>query len=98
MNYEIEVIGDSAFVIGFSLSGVKGRTIEGKNLIKYINDLIKDKAKKVIILQDKYYEQLPDRLKNKISLSITPLIIVLGDQKSDDIKFMIKKVFGVELL
>jgi len=98
VNYEIEAIGDSDFVIGFSLSGVKGKNLNEKELIKYLNNLIKEKSKKIIILQDKYYQLLPDRIKNKVSLSISPLVIVLGNKESGDIKFMIKKVFGVDIL
>jgi len=101
VNYEIEVVGDLDFVIGFSLSGIKGKTFSAdkkEELSKYLSNMIKNKEKKLIILQNKLYQLLPDRLKNKISLSITPLVIVLGNKESDDIKFMIRKVFGVDIL
>jgi len=97
--YPIEVIGDDEFCLGFSLAGINNTTnLKGEELAKYINEMVKEKQKKIVIIQNKYYQDLPDRVKLKTLTSIQPLFIVLGEEESGDIKMMVKRVFGVDLL
>ena len=99
MDYVIEVIGDFDIAVGFALAGVN-RLIEkkGKELAKYIEETIKNKEEKIIIIQESYFETLPGKTKVKTLTSIKPLFIVLGKGKSNDLSLMVKRVFGVDLL
>jgi vacuolar-type H+-ATPase subunit F/Vma7 len=97
--YKIEVIGDLDFGLGFSLAGVEDiKSLKGKELAKYIENLIKEKKKKIVLIQNEYFKELPGRVRVKILTSINPLFIVLGEGQSDDLSLMVKRVFGVDLL
>jgi vacuolar-type H+-ATPase subunit F/Vma7 len=93
---ELAVIGGHAFTLGFRLTGIK-KIVE----MKHHDDmqaLLQDKSIGVIITDQETFDQLPDQLKEDVTTSIKPVAVVVSDAPQEELRKMIIRSIGVDLL
>ncbi|MDD5502104.1 MAG: V-type ATP synthase subunit F [Candidatus Thermoplasmatota archaeon] len=92
----IAVIGDSEFVLGFKLAGIKD-TFAGGDVHGAIRKLASEKRFSIIVVRDEDYRKLPQAFREALSESVEPVIIPVGRREQEDIREKIKRAIGVDL-
>lgn len=97
---ELAVIGNSNFITGFRLSGIR-KIYETENIT--IEDAVKEVLKSenigILIMHDDDFNKLTDHLKKILSESIKTTLITLGNSNgnSTNLRDKIKQAVGVDL-
>ncbi len=95
------VIGNSEFVMGFELIGVKSFEAEtGDKLSEIYVKALSDPSIGIIVTNQASLNKVGNTLKKKIINSISPVTVVLSTEEGgqDNIREMIKKAIGIDLL
>ena len=98
---ELAVVGESEFVMGFMLIGIK-RIFEGdtrEKLKDAYTAALNDKSIGIIVTNDKAIDKMEYNFKRIVENSITPVVVVLSTSSSaqENLREMIKKAIGIDL-
>ncbi|MCM2325748.1 MAG: V-type ATP synthase subunit F [Candidatus Woesearchaeota archaeon] len=98
---EMAVVGNSEFVMGFQLIGIK-KVFEGESSVQLkacFQDAMRDTAVGIIVTNDKALEKLDASFRRNVENSITPVTVVLSTNAGaqDNLRDMIKKAIGIDL-
>jgi V/A-type H+-transporting ATPase subunit F len=97
---EIAVIGNSEFILGFRLAGIK-KTYAAENdekLNEYINNVLHDGNIGILILNSSDMERVPRRLRTTLENSVKPTVIAIGGEEGGlTMRERIKRSVGVDL-
>ncbi|WP_292370398.1 V-type ATP synthase subunit F [Methanoregula sp. UBA64] len=97
---EIAVIGNSEFILGFRLAGIK-KTIAAENdekLAESITNVLSDGQVGILVLNSSDMERLPRRLRTTLENSVKPTVIALGGEEGGlSMRERIKRSVGVDL-
>ncbi|MFA5347721.1 MAG: V-type ATP synthase subunit F [Methanoregula sp.] len=97
---EIAVIGNSEFVLGFRLAGIK-KTYAAENdekLNEYINNVLHDGNIGILVLNSSDMERVPRRLRTTLENSVKPTVIAIGGEEGGlSMRERIKRSVGVDL-
>ncbi|MGB8219023.1 MAG: V-type ATP synthase subunit F [Methanoregula sp.] len=97
---EIAVIGNSEFILGFRLAGIK-KTYTAENdekLNECITSALSDGQVGILVLNSSDMERLPRRLRAMLENSVKPTVIALGGEESGlSLREKIKRSVGVDL-
>ena len=80
---EIAVIGNSEFILGFRLAGIK-KTYAAENdekLNECITSALSDGQVGILVLNSSDMERLPRRLRTTLENSVKPTVIALGGEE-----------------
>ena len=80
---EIAVIGNSEFILGFRLAGIK-KTYAAENdekLNEYINNVLQDANVGILVLNSSDMEKVPRRLRSTLENSVKPTVIAIGGEE-----------------
>ncbi len=99
---ELAVVGDSEFVMGFQLIGIK-KIFEGEtkqDLKEKFTQALKDLNIGIIVTNDNAIKKLDQNFRHNVENSITPVVVVLSIDAfaQDNLRDMIKKAIGIDLL
>jgi len=96
---ELAVIGDSEFVTGFRLAGVKKIfEVSDDELESTVNGAFKDSDIGIIVMHDDDINKLPEILRDTLNESVEPTIVTLGGTgESSNLRDKIKQSVGVDL-
>ena len=97
---EIAVVGDSEFVLGFRLAGVrKTYTAEtDEKLADTITRALDDGTIGTLVLQSKDMNRIPRRLQTTLENSVKPTVIAVGGEEGGmSMRERIKRSVGVDL-
>ncbi|NYT17012.1 MAG: V-type ATP synthase subunit F [Methanomicrobiales archaeon] len=97
---EIAVVGDSEFVLGFRLAGVrKTYTAETEEkLTDTITRALDDGTIGILVLQSKDMNRIPRRLQTTLENSVKPTVIAVGGEEGGmSMRERIKRSVGVDL-
>ncbi len=96
---EIAVVGNSDFVIGFRLAGIRkifdatSSDIESK-----IQDVLKDKSVAILVVHDDDLKMLSPHMQQTLDDSVEPTVIAIGGKgESTNLRDKIKQAVGVDL-
>jgi len=96
---EIAVVGNSDFVIGFRLAGIRkifdatSSDIESK-----IQDVLKDKSVAILVVHDDDLRMLSPHMQQTLDDSVEPTVIAIGGKgESTNLRDKIKQAVGVDL-
>ncbi|NJD52607.1 MAG: V-type ATP synthase subunit F [Candidatus Methanoperedens sp.] len=96
---EIAVVGNSDFVIGFRLAGIKkifdatSSDIESK-----IQSVLNDKTVAILVVHDDDLKMLPTHMQQTLDDSVEPTVIAIGGKgESTNLRDKIKQAVGVDL-
>jgi vacuolar-type H+-ATPase subunit F/Vma7 len=97
---ELAVIGDSEFVMGFELIGIK--VFEGdtrEKLKSFYASAINDRGIGIIVTNDKSIEKLDLNFRRQVENSISPVVVVVSASSAgqENLREMIKKAIGIDL-
>ena len=97
---EIAVIGNSEFILGFRLAGIR-KTYAAENdekLIQFITDALDDAEIGILVLNSRDMERVPQRLKVTLENSVKPTVIAIGGEEGGtSMREKIKRSVGVDL-
>jgi V/A-type H+-transporting ATPase subunit F len=98
---EIAVIGNSEFIIGFRLAGIR-KTYAAENdekLNEYITSVLHDMEVGILVLNSSDMEKIPRRLRATLDNSVKPTVIAIGGDEEGGLSMRekIKRSVGVDL-
>jgi V/A-type H+-transporting ATPase subunit F len=97
---EIAVIGNSEFILGFRLAGIR-KTYAAENdekLNECITSVLADGQVGILVLNSSDMERLPRRLRAMLENSVKPTVIALGGEEGGlSMREKIKRSVGVDL-
>jgi len=97
---EIAVIGNSEFILGFRLAGIR-KTYTAENdekLNECITSVLADGQVGILVLNSSDMERLPRRLRSTLENSVKPTVIALGGEEGGlSMREKIKRSVGVDL-
>ena len=97
---EIAVIGNSEFILGFRLAGVR-KTYAAENdeiLVQHINTILADGEVGILVLNSRDMARIPRRLQATLENSVKPTVIAIGGEEGGlSMRDRIKRSVGVDL-
>jgi len=97
---EIAVIGNSEFILGFRLAGIK-KTYAAENdekLNEYINNVLHDGNIGILVLNSSDMDRVSRRLRTTLENSVKPTVIAIGGEEGGlSMRDRIKRSVGVDL-
>jgi V/A-type H+-transporting ATPase subunit F len=97
---EIAVIGNSEFILGFRLAGIR-KTYAAENEEKrneYITSVLQDGQVGILVLNSSDMEKIPRRLRATLENSVRPTVIAIGAEEGGlTMRERIKRSVGVDL-
>jgi V/A-type H+/Na+-transporting ATPase subunit F len=98
---ELAVVGNSEFVMGFELIGIK-KIFEGESkehLKVAFTDALKDSSVGIIVTNNISLDKLDSNFRRQVENSITPVTVVLSTDTGaqENLRDMIKRAIGIDL-
>jgi V/A-type H+-transporting ATPase subunit F len=97
---EIAVIGNSEFILGFRLAGIR-KTYAADNeekLNEYINNVLQDANVAILVINSSDMQKVPRRLRSTLENSVKPTVIAIGGEEGGlSMRERIKRSVGVDL-
>jgi V/A-type H+/Na+-transporting ATPase subunit F len=97
---EIAVIGNSEFILGFRLAGIR-KTYAAENetkLVESINGVLGDNEVGILVLNNNDMNRIPGRLRTQLENSVKPTVIAIGGEEGGlSMRERIKRSVGVDL-
>jgi len=97
---EIAVIGNSEFILGFRLAGIR-KTYAAENDEKrneYITSVLHEGQVGILVLNSSDMEKIPRRLRATLEKSVRPTVIAIGAEEGGlTMRERIKRSVGVDL-
>jgi V/A-type H+-transporting ATPase subunit F len=98
---EIAVIGNSEFILGFRLAGIR-KTYAAENdekLLEHITSVLKDAEVGILVMNASDMEKVPRKLRVTLDNSVKPTVIALGGGEEGGLSMRekIKRSVGVDL-
>lgn len=96
---QIAVIGTGDAVIGFTLAGIKKAydAASEDELISKIDEVMADPDVGILVLSQSDFNNLPSRLRGKLTDSVKPTVVAIGTEQSTEMREKIKRAIGVDL-
>jgi V/A-type H+-transporting ATPase subunit F len=97
---EIAVIGNSEFILGFRLAGIRKiyAAENDEKLAEYINHVLHDTSVGILVLNSSDMERVPRRLRATLENSVKPTVIAIGGEEGGlSMRERIKRSVGVDL-
>ncbi|MDV0447377.1 V-type ATP synthase subunit F [Methanosarcinaceae archaeon Ag5] len=97
---EISVVGNSDFVTGFRLAGIrKIYDTENVTIDVAVRTVLEDKDVGILVMHNDDILKLPDSLKAMLNDSVQPTVVALGGSGagSTNLRDKIKQAVGVDL-
>ena len=96
---EIAVVGNNDFTLGFRLAGVERihNTTNDDEMITILKSLLNEKDVGIIVIDSEDLIQLPERLRQKLSDSVSPTVLGIGTKEDNTLRESIRKAIGVDL-
>ncbi len=97
---EIAVIGNSEFILGFRLAGIR-KTYAAESdakLTEYINGVLADSEVGILVMNNSDMNRIPQRLRTQLENSVKPTVIAIGGEEGGlSMRERIKRSVGVDL-
>jgi V/A-type H+-transporting ATPase subunit F len=97
---EIAVIGNSEFILGFRLAGIRKTFAAESNekLSECITNVLHDAQVGILVMNSSDMERIPRRLRSTLENSVRPTVIAIGGEEGGlSMREKIKRSVGVDL-
>ena len=96
---EIAVVGPLEFTLGFQLAGVKNlyNPSDEEEMSETLISLLKQSEIGVVVVDNIALMKLPERLRIRLSESVTPSVLGVGTEEDNTLRESIKSALGVDL-
>tara|TARA_Y100000590_G_scaffold125127_1_gene143140 strand:- start:693 stop:992 length:300 start_codon:yes stop_codon:yes gene_type:complete len=96
---EIVIVGSPEFTLGFQLAGIT--RLHNPSNDDEMNDtlrmLLDEKEVGIIVADSTDLMRMPDKLRQRMSDSITPTVLGIGTEEDNTLRESIKSALGVDL-
>ncbi|TRZ91508.1 MAG: V-type ATP synthase subunit F [Methanosarcinales archaeon] len=96
---EIAVVGNSDFVLGFRLAGIR-KTFDATSsgIESRIHDILNDKTVGILLIHNDDMKKLSPQMQKTLDDSVEPTVISIGGKgESTNLRDKIKQAVGVDL-
>lgn len=96
---EIAVVGNSDFVLGFRLAGIR-KTFDAtsSDIESRIQEILNDKTVGILVIHNDDIKKLSLQMQKKLDDSVEPTVISIGGKgESTNLREKIKQAVGVDL-
>ena len=96
---EIAVVGNSDFVLGFRLAGIR-KTYDSttSDIESKIQSVLNDKTVGILVIHNNDMEKLSSQMQKTLDDSVEPTVIAIGGKgESSNLRDKIKQAVGVDL-
>ncbi|MDP6869188.1 MAG: V-type ATP synthase subunit F [Candidatus Poseidoniaceae archaeon] len=96
---DIAVIGSPEFTLGFQLAGISTtyNPDDEEATVSVVRELLNTKGVGIVVIDSAILSSLPDRLKERITESVTPTVLGIGTEEDTTLRETIRKAIGVDL-
>ena len=96
---DLAVIGSFEFTLGFQLSGITNITNpeDDDEMATALKSLLNRKDVGIVVIDSAILAALPERLRNRLSASVTPTVLGIGTEEDTTLRDTIRKAIGVDL-
>ena len=97
---EIAVIGNSEFILGFRLAGIRKTYAaeSDENLVAHVTSVLQDDDVGILVLNSSDMERIPRKLRTTLENSVKPTVIAIGGEEGGlSMREKIKRSVGVDL-
>jgi len=96
---EIAIVGPLEFTLGFQLAGVENlhNPADDEEMSEILRSLLDQSEVGVVVVDNNDLMRLPERLREKLSESVTPTVLGIGTQEDSTLRESIKSALGVDL-
>jgi len=96
---DIAIVGSPEFTLGFQLAGISTLyNPEGEEeTSQTFRNLLNTKGVGIVVVDSAILSTLPDRLKERLSQSVTPTVLGIGTEEDTTLRETIRKAIGVDL-
>ncbi|MDP7116428.1 MAG: V-type ATP synthase subunit F [Candidatus Woesearchaeota archaeon] len=93
---DVAVAGGHGFTLGFRLAGIR-KVVDVKSG-EDVEKLLKSEQVGIVIMDQETYNGLSEDLKESVVGSIKPIFVVVSDKPQEELRKMIIRSIGVDLL
>lgn len=93
---EIGVIGQSEFTLGFRLAGIR-KVVDMRNADEF-GDMMEEQSVGIVITDKNTLDALPEHERERALKSVKPVVVVVSDAAQEELRAMIIRSIGVDLL
>lgn len=96
---EIAVIGNSDFVLGFRLAGIrKTYDATSQDIEEKIKSVMGDSSVAILVMHDNDIQKISSQIRQTLEDSVEPTVLVIGGKgESTNLREKIKQSVGVDL-
>ena len=96
---EIAVVGTSEFTLGFQLAGISNihNASADEEVSAILKELLNEKEVGIIVVDSEILSRMPERLRMRLSDSISPTVLGIGTEEDTSLRENIRKAIGVDL-
>ncbi len=96
---EIVIVGSPEFTLGFQLAGITRlhNPSNDKEMSETLRMLLDEKEVGIIVTDSTDLMRMPDKLRQRMSDSITPTVLGIGTEEDNTLRESIKSALGVDL-
>lgn len=96
---EIAVVGTPEFILGFQLAGISHvhNSSSDEDTSRILRELLIEKEVGIVVVDSEILARMPERLRNRLSASISPTVLGIGAEEDTALRETIRKAIGVDL-
>jgi V/A-type H+-transporting ATPase subunit F len=96
---EIAIVGTPEFTLGFQLAGVtRLHNPESEDDMSHVlRSMLDEKEVGIIVVDASDLSRVPDKLRQRLSDSISPTVLGIGTEEDNTLRESIKSALGVDL-
>ena len=96
---EIVIVGSPEFTLGFQLAGITRlhNPSNDDEMRDTLRSLLDEKEVGIIVTDSTDLMRMPDKLRQRMSDSITPTVLGIGTEEDNTLRESIKSALGVDL-
>lgn len=96
---EIVIVGTPEFTLGFQLAGISTlyNPEDDEAMASTLSGLLNNKDVGVVVIDSATQATLPERLRERLSTSVSPTVLGIGTEEDTTLRDTIRKAIGVDL-
>lgn len=96
---DIVIVGTPEFTLGFQLAGISTihNPVDDEAMASTLKGLLTNKNVGVVVIDSATQAALPERLRERLSVSVSPTVLGIGTEEDTTLRDTIRKAIGVDL-
>ena len=96
---EIAIVGSTEFTLGFQLAGIMRlhNPENDEEMSQTLRSMLDEKEVGIIVVDAIDLTRMPDKLRQRMSDSISPTVLGIGTEEDNTLRESIKSALGVDL-